>query len=75
MAFNPRKVNKPTETPLGTVLIPFQDTRGNGFVVELSRAQYKAMHAQVRECFERIDGQAEIGAAMLAIDRHESVVN
>lgn len=74
MVFDPRKINRPAETPLGTVLIPFQDTKGRGFVVELSRAQYRQMHADVRECFARIDREAETAAAMLAIDRHESVV-
>lgn len=74
MAFDPRKVNRPTETPLGTVLIPFQDTKGRGFVVELTRAQYRSMHNDVRECFARIDRQAETAAALLSIDRHESVV-
>lgn len=67
-------MKRPTETPLGTVLIPFQDTKGNAFVVELSRAQYRQMHGEVRECFARIDRQAETAAAILSIERHESVV-
>lgn len=74
MARDPRTVNAPAETPLGTVLIPFQDTKGRGFVVEMTRSQYRDMHNAVRECFARIDRQAETAAAILSIDRHESVV-
>lgn len=67
-------VNRPTATKLGTVLIPFNDPRGSKFVVEISSAQWRAMRGDIDEEFNRINRQAEIGAAVLSIERHESVV-
>lgn len=67
-------INRPTATKLGTVLIPFQDPRGSKFVVEISVAQWREMRGDIDEEFQRVARQAEVGAAMLSIDRHESVV-
>jgi hypothetical protein len=67
-------VNRPTATKLGTVLVPFQDPRGPKFVVEISLSQWRAMRGDIDEQFQQVAHQAEIGAAILSIDRHESVV-
>lgn len=74
MARDPRLVNVPTMTRLGTVLVPVQASNGKGFVFELSRSQWCDMRDRIAGEFARIDRQAELGRAMLDIDRHESVV-
>lgn len=67
-------VNRPTATRLGTVLVPVQDSRGNKIVFELSGKMWRDMRGEIDECFERVRREAEQGAAILAIERHESVV-
>lgn len=75
MALDPKlaKLNGPTITALGTILIPFDSGR-EMFVVEMSRAQWRTLAGQVAEQFMRDTRKVEMAAAMLAIDRHESVV-
>lgn len=67
-------VDRITPTRLGTVLVPFQDMKGNKVVAEFTRKMWREMHAEVREAFAVIDREAETQAVILAIERHESVV-
>lgn len=67
-------VSRVTLTDLGTVLVPFQDAKGNYVVVEFSRSMWAKLAGDVRTEFDRCDRQSEMGAAILSIERHESVV-
>lgn len=67
-------MKRPTPTRLGTVLIPFQDRKGQRFVVELSRSLWRELSGNVEECWLAVEREAEVGRKILDIERHESVV-
>ena len=68
-------VTRPTLTPLGTVLVPFQDVKGRHMVCELSRTMFRDLVVTVGELFEVLDHQVALGKQLLEIDRHDSVVD
>ena len=68
------KITKPTATQLSTVVIPVQSADGKQFVFELSLAMWRSMRDAVDTEFVRIYNLAQMNAAVIDIERHESVV-
>lgn len=67
-------IDRPTATRLSTVLIPVQASNGSKFVFELSLAQWRAMRDAVDGEFVRCYNIAQMNAAVLDVERADSVV-